>query len=126
MRPSERVQQALLSSGACPFLHNAFARIHVPWRAQLPVPLVPPDHGCDGETVSPSPQSNSLTSAGIPLHSSVASGISLGHPRTADLMLLLARGALGSCDLVPTRSKRSAPAYWRVQLPGRYDVSVAP
>src|SRR6516225_1532774 len=25
-------------------------------------PLVPPDHGCDGETVSPSPQSNSQTS----------------------------------------------------------------
>ena len=29
-------------------------------------PLVPPDHGCDGETVSPSPQSNSQTSAGEP------------------------------------------------------------
>ena len=28
-------------------------------------PLVPPDHGCDGETVSPSPQSNSQTAAGI-------------------------------------------------------------
>src|ERR1700692_690841 len=27
-------------------------------------PLVPPDHGCDGETVSPSPQSNSQTLAG--------------------------------------------------------------
>jgi hypothetical protein len=27
-------------------------------------PLVPPDHGCDGETASPSPQSNSQTSAG--------------------------------------------------------------
>jgi hypothetical protein len=27
-------------------------------------PLVPPDHGYDGETVSPSPQSNSQTSAG--------------------------------------------------------------
>jgi hypothetical protein len=25
---------------------------------------VPPDHGCDGETVSPSPQSNSQTAAG--------------------------------------------------------------
>ena len=28
--------------------------------------LVSPDHGCDGQTVSPSPQSNSQTSAGIP------------------------------------------------------------
>ena len=28
-------------------------------------PLVPPDHGCDGETASLSPQSNSQTSAGI-------------------------------------------------------------
>ena len=28
-------------------------------------PVVPPDHGRDGETVSPSPQSNSQTSAGI-------------------------------------------------------------
>src|SRR5262245_41331455 len=28
-------------------------------------PHVPPDHGCDGGTVSPSPQSNSQTSAGI-------------------------------------------------------------
>src|SRR3984957_12248367 len=27
-------------------------------------PLVPPDHGYDGETVSPSPQSNSQTSVG--------------------------------------------------------------
>src|ERR1700730_19456988 len=34
-------------------------------------PLVPPDHGCDGETVSPSPQSNSQTSAGEPVHSSL-------------------------------------------------------
>src|SRR6266545_3706084 len=32
-------------------------------------PLVPPDHGCDGETVSPSPQSNSQTLAGEPVHS---------------------------------------------------------
>jgi ABC-type uncharacterized transport system substrate-binding protein len=30
-------------------------------------PLVPPDHGCDGETVSPFLQSNSQTSAGISL-----------------------------------------------------------
>ena len=29
-------------------------------------PVVPPDQGRDGETVSPSPQSNSQTSAGIP------------------------------------------------------------
>ena len=29
-------------------------------------PYVPPNHGCDGQTVSPSPQSNSQTSAGIP------------------------------------------------------------
>src|SRR5215831_19260555 len=28
-------------------------------------PKVPPDHGCDGQTVSPSPQSNSQTSAGL-------------------------------------------------------------
>src|SRR5246127_786820 len=28
-------------------------------------PLGSPDHGCDGETVSPYPQSNSQTSAGI-------------------------------------------------------------
>jgi hypothetical protein len=28
-------------------------------------PDVPPDHGCEGGTVSPSPQSNSQTSAGI-------------------------------------------------------------
>ena len=39
--------------------------------------LVPPDHGCDGETVSPFPQSNSQTSAGI---FSVALGISVGRP----------------------------------------------
>src|SRR5205814_1111789 len=43
-------------------------------------PLVPPDHGCDGETVSPSPQSNSQTSAGIAVYSSVASGTTRGHP----------------------------------------------
>src|SRR5882724_3820584 len=75
-------------------------------------PLVPLDHGCDGETVSPFPQSNSQTSAGIAVHSSVASGISLGHrlggSEHADLMRLLARRALRSCDLVPTQSKRSA------------------
>src|SRR5215510_11190886 len=29
-------------------------------------PVVPPDQGRDGETVSPSPQSNSQTSAGTP------------------------------------------------------------
>ena len=41
---------------------------------------MPPDHGCDGETVSPSPQSNSQTSAGIAVHSSIASGISVVIP----------------------------------------------
>ena len=65
-----------------------------------------------------------------PRQVSVASGISLGHPlggpEHADLMRLLARHALRSCDLVPTQSKRSVPAYWQVQLPGRCDVSVAP
>jgi hypothetical protein len=93
-------------------------------------PLGSPDHGYDGETVSPSPQFNSQTSAGIAVHSSVASGISLGHslgePERVDLMRPLARRALRSCDLVPTQSKRSAPAYWRVRLPGRYGVSVVP
>src|SRR5882724_3877720 len=52
-------------------------------------PLVPLDHGCDGETVSPSPQSNSQTSAGIAVHSSVASGISLGHPSAGPNTLIL-------------------------------------
>src|SRR6202023_1512606 len=37
-------------------------------------PLGSPDHGRDGETVSPFPPSNSQTSAGIAVHSSVASG----------------------------------------------------
>src|SRR5580692_8912563 len=93
-------------------------------------PFGSPDHGYDGETVSPSPQFNSQTSAGIAVYSSVASGISLGHPlggpEHPDLMRPLVRRALRSCDLVPTQSKRSAPAYWQVQLPGRCDVSVAP
>jgi hypothetical protein len=93
-------------------------------------PLGSPDHGYDGETVSPSPQFNSQTSAGIAVHSSVAPGISLGHPlggpERVDLMRPLARRALRSCDLVPTQSKRSAPAYWRVRLPGHYGVSVVP
>jgi hypothetical protein len=93
-------------------------------------PLGSPDHGRDGETVSPFPPSNSQTSAGIAVHSSVASGISvvhpLGGPKHVDPMRLLARHAFHSCDLVPTQSKRSAPAYWRVRLPGRYGVSVVP
>src|SRR6478736_4022772 len=41
--------------------------IHAAWNFSVriltwgggPRPLVPPDHGCDGETVSPSPQSHS-------------------------------------------------------------------
>src|ERR1700687_2103865 len=65
-------------------------------------PLVPPDHGCDGETVSPFPQSNSQTSAGIAVYFSVTSGIILGHPlggpEHPDLMRPLARRALRSCD----------------------------
>src|ERR1700686_582819 len=93
-------------------------------------PLGSPDHGYDGETVSPSSQFNSQTSAGIVVHSSVAPGISLGlplgGPERVDLMRPLARRALRSCDLVPTQSKRSAPAYWRVRLPGHYGVSVVP
>src|ERR1700692_4694581 len=85
-------------------------------------PLVPPDHGCDGETVSPSPHSNSQTSAGGTCSFLVASGSGLhipsAGPEHADLTQLLARRALRSSDLVPTQSKRSAPAYWRVPLPG--------
>src|ERR1700719_2026283 len=65
-------------------------------------------------------KSNSQTSAGMAVHSSVAPGISLGHPlggpERVDPMRPLARRALRSCDLVPTQSKRSAPAYWRVRL----------
>src|ERR1700687_5335325 len=91
-------------------------------------PLGSPDHGCDGETVSPSPQFNSQTSAGIAVHSSVDQGSTLEIPSAGservDLMRPLARRALRSCDLVPTQSKRSAPAYWQVRLPGRYGVSV--
>src|SRR6266850_691406 len=49
----------------------------------------------------------------------------LGGPEDV-LMRLLSRRALRSCDLLPTQSKRSAPAYWRVRLPGRYGVSVVP
>ena len=65
-----------------------------------------------------------------PRQVSVASGTSVGRPlggfEHVDPMRLLARRALRSCDLVPTQSKRSAPAYWRVRLPGRYGVSVVP
>src|SRR6266436_7890618 len=65
-----------------------------------------------------------------PRQVSVASETSVGHPlggfEHVDPMRLLARRALRSCDLVPTQSKRSAPAYWRVRLPGRYGVSVVP
>jgi hypothetical protein len=65
-----------------------------------------------------------------PRQVSVASGTSVGHPlggfEHVDPMRLLARRALRSCDLVPTQSKQSAPAYWRVRLPGRYGVSVVP
>ena len=64
----------------------------------------------------------------VAVHSSVAPGISLGHllgrSERVDLMRPLVRRALRSCDLVPTQSKRSAPAYWRGRLPERYDVSV--
>src|SRR6476659_7142946 len=71
--------------------------------------LVPPDHGCDGETVSPSPQSNSQTSAGEPMHSSLREGSALdipsAGPEHADLTPLPARRAHRSCDLAPTRSK---------------------
>jgi hypothetical protein len=92
-------------------------------------PLVPPDHGYDGETVSPSSQSNSQTRQ-VVVHSSSASGISLGHPlggpEHVDPMRLVARRALRSCDFVRAQSKRSAPAYWRVRSPGRCDVGVAP
>ena len=66
----------------------------------------------------------------VAVHFSLAPGISLGHPlgwpERVDLMRPLARRALRSCDLVPTQSKRSAPAYWRVRLPGHYGVSVGP
>src|SRR5499433_1354971 len=40
-------------------------------------PVVPPDHGCDGETVSPSLHSSSQTSAGKPTK---ALGVSLNRP----------------------------------------------
>jgi putative ABC transport system substrate-binding protein len=42
-------------------------------RDMLPRPVVPPDHGCDGETVCPSLHSSSQTSAGKP---TIAIGIS--------------------------------------------------
>jgi hypothetical protein len=75
-------------------------------------------------------KSNSQTSAGIAVTVLGCAGISLGHPlggsERVDLMRPLVRRALRSCDLVPTQSKRSAPAYWRVRLLGHYGVSVVP
>src|SRR6476619_2171062 len=57
-----------------------------------------------------------------PRQVSVTSGTSVGHAlggsEHVDVMQLLTRRVLRSCDLVPTQSKRSAPACWRVRLPG--------
>src|SRR5450631_3590394 len=72
-------------------------------------PLGSPDHGYDGETVSPSPQFNSQTSAGSCAFLGCVMdqrGHPLGWP-DVDLMRPLARRGLRSCDLVPTQSKRS-------------------
>src|ERR1700730_18152348 len=55
-------------------------------------PLGSPDHGYDGETVSPSSQFNSQTSAGIVELSAVAQGMSLGLPSAGPNALIL-------CDL---------------------------
>jgi hypothetical protein len=72
-------------------------------------PLVPPDHGCDGETVSPSPQSNSQTSAGEPVHFSLRDGSALdipsAYPEHADVTPLLTRRAHRSCVPAPTQSR---------------------
>src|SRR6478672_961382 len=59
--PLSRVQQALLSPGTCSFLHNAFARIHVPGALRirnliLNTPVNASDHGRDRRTVGSSPR----------------------------------------------------------------------
>src|ERR1700730_16902211 len=80
-------------------------------------PLVPPDHGCDGETVSPSPQSNSQTSAGEPVHSSLRQDQPWTSPRhTVELPKArrqdmpsdrTSRPALQAPDLLATLPARS-------------------
>jgi len=83
-------------------------------------PVVPPDHGCDGETVSPSLHFSSQTSAGKP---TIAIGISFrrGGRRPSPFTPRPSLRAPHSCALVPARSKRSAPACWRGQRPKRSD-----
>ena len=54
-------------------------------------PVGPPDHGRDGETFSPSPHSDSQTSAGKP---TIAFGISLSRPLGATV----ARSPNGASD----------------------------
>src|SRR5215471_2396449 len=61
-------------------------------------PVVPPDQGRDGETVSPSPQSNSQTSAGSPSFCQLLR-ISQSHLR-AEL------GSLNSVELTSRSSRR--------------------
>jgi hypothetical protein len=58
---------ALEWSASAPGHHGISAHIRSHSRKGPEWPLVPPDHGCDGETVSPFLQSNSQTSAGISL-----------------------------------------------------------
>ena len=56
-----------LSGACCSWPSWISARIRSHSRQGPKRPDVPPDRGCDGETVSPSPQSNPQTSAGIPV-----------------------------------------------------------
>src|SRR6266536_3010951 len=73
-------------------------------------PLVPPDHGCDGETVSPSPQSDSQTrrvffTLSVTRRAAVAAGLKRSR----------ALRAVRSCGPAPGPSRRSAPACWRAR-----------
>ena len=92
-------------------------------------PDVPPDHGCDGGTVSPFPQSNSQTSAGIPASGCSLSDLLLILPRktpSVPLTPLLAQYEFRNCVLAPEPSERSSPAYWRARPSERYNAGVGP
>src|SRR5262249_56084059 len=74
-------------------------------------PVVPPDHGCDGETVSPSLHSSSQTSAGKP---TIAIGISFrrgGGRRPSPFTLRRSFPPPHNCPLFPPPPNRSPPPF---------------
>ena len=71
---------------------------------------MPPDHGCDGATVSPSPQSNSQISAGEPVHSSLREGSALDIPLGGGPNTLILRHSRLDARIVAATLRQHSPS----------------